>query len=112
LPRAVGRSEALRLALSGERIDAGTAHSIGLVHRVVPSDRVQAEAHAFATELAELPTRAIALTKRLFLESSRLPLADAMDLEAEFQDLAASTEDHLEGVLAFLQKRRPSFTGR
>jgi 2-(1,2-epoxy-1,2-dihydrophenyl)acetyl-CoA isomerase len=112
LPRAVGPSEALRLALSGGRIDAGTAQSIGLVHRVVPSDRVQAEAHAFATELAELPTKAIALTKRLFLESSRLALAEAMDLEAEFQDLAASTEDHLEGVLAFLQKRRPSFTGR
>jgi 2-(1,2-epoxy-1,2-dihydrophenyl)acetyl-CoA isomerase len=111
LPRAVGMSEALRLALSGEKIDAGTAGSIGLVHRVVPANQLRVEAHALATYLAGLPTQAIALTKRIFMESSGLSLAEAMDREAEAQDRAAATEDHLEGVLAFLQKRSPSFTG-
>ena len=111
LPRTVGASEALRLALSGERIDAATALSIGLVHRTAPADSTLAEAHELASKLAGLPTTAMGLTKRIFLEASRLSLAEAMNREAETQDEAAATEDHLEGVLAFLQKRPPSFTG-
>jgi 2-(1,2-epoxy-1,2-dihydrophenyl)acetyl-CoA isomerase len=112
LPRIIGASEALRLALSGEKIDAATAERIGLVHKVVPADSLPAEAHAYARALAELPTSAIGFTKQIFLEASRLSLMEAMDREAEVQDLAAATDDHLEGVLAFLQKRPPAFTGR
>src|SRR5205814_6351287 len=70
LPRTVGYSEALRLALSGERVDAEAAWSIGLVHQIVPVDRLSVEAHRLAGELATLPTRAIGLTKRIFQEAS------------------------------------------
>lgn len=112
LPRTVGMSEALRMALLGEKVDAATALDVGLVHRVYPADRLAAEAHDLALSLAALPTRAIGLTKQIFLEASRLSLAETMDREAEVQDQAAATEDHIEGVLAFLQKRPATFTGR
>jgi 2-(1,2-epoxy-1,2-dihydrophenyl)acetyl-CoA isomerase len=112
LPRTVGVAKALELAFLSDRIDAPTALQIGLVHRVVPAEDLQAEAQALAQRLAEMPTRAIALTKRMFAEASRLSLAQTMDLEAEVQDEAAATEDHLEGVLAFLQKRPAVFAGR
>jgi 2-(1,2-epoxy-1,2-dihydrophenyl)acetyl-CoA isomerase len=112
LPRTVGMAKALELALLSDRLDANAAQEAGLVNRVVPAESLMQEAHALAARLAELPTVAIGLTKRIFNESSRLTLDRAMDREAEVQDEAAATEDHIEGVLAFLQKRPPQFKGR
>jgi 2-(1,2-epoxy-1,2-dihydrophenyl)acetyl-CoA isomerase len=112
LPRTVGMAKALELALLSDRLDAATAERVGLVHRVVPADMLLEEARALASRLAELPTAAIGLTKRIFNESSRLTLEEAMAREAEVQDEAAATDDHLEGVLAFMEKRPPRFTGR
>lgn len=112
LPRAIGLARALELAITGDRIDAATAKEIGLVNQVVPADRVVPEAHDLARRLAELPTRAIALTKQLFRQASGLSLAETLNVEAEVQDQAAASDDHLEGVMAFLEKRPPVFTGR
>src|SRR5205807_4469636 len=86
LPRTVGMARALELALLSEKVDAETALRIGLVNGVVPADQLEAEAHALATRLAELPTAAIGMTKRVFIEASRLSLAETLDREAEVQD--------------------------
>jgi 2-(1,2-epoxy-1,2-dihydrophenyl)acetyl-CoA isomerase len=111
LPRTLGTAKALEYALLSEKVDAATALQMGLVNRVVPADSLLGDARELAGRLAALPTRAIALTKALFHEASRLSLAQTMDREAEVQDQAGATNDHLEGVLAFLEKRPPSFTG-
>jgi len=111
LPRAIGIARALELALLSEKVDAERALAIGMVNRVVAPDQLLPEATELCRRLAALPTTAIALTKRMFDEASRLSLAEAMDREAQVQDEAAATNDHLEGVLAFLEKRAPTFTG-
>lgn len=111
LPRAVGAARALELALLSDRLDARGALEMGLVNRVVPHGDLMDEAVALASRLSALPTVAIGLTKRILQESSRLTLHQALDREAEVQDQAAATNDHVEGVLAFLEKRPPSFTG-
>ena len=112
LPRTVGMAQALRLSITGERIDAAEALRIGLVHEVVATDQCLARAHELARELAALPTAAIGLTKRLFRRAALGSLEDDLETEAQLQDLAAASDDHIEGVMAFLEKRAPNFTGR
>jgi 2-(1,2-epoxy-1,2-dihydrophenyl)acetyl-CoA isomerase len=111
LPRTVGTAKALELAILSDRVDAETALAIGLVNRVVPGGSLQKEATELAGRLGGLPTAAIGLIKRTLTRSAHASLTEALDLEAEAQDEAAATHDHLEGVLAFLEKRQPNFTG-
>jgi 2-(1,2-epoxy-1,2-dihydrophenyl)acetyl-CoA isomerase len=111
LPRIVGAANALELSLTGERIGVERALQIGLVNRVVPAGGLRVEAGALAAELAALPTVAIGLTKQLLRDAASLSLEEAMALEAKIQDAASLTQDHREGVLAFLDKRPPEFTG-
>jgi 2-(1,2-epoxy-1,2-dihydrophenyl)acetyl-CoA isomerase len=111
LPRAVGAARALELAITSDRVDAATALAIGLVNRVVPAADLAEEARALAERLADMPTTAVGLIKGLFHEGSRLSLEETMHREAELQDRAAATADHMEGVRAFLEKRAADFTG-
>ena len=112
LPRTVGMAGALELALLSDKVDAATALRVGLVNRVVPAAALMGEALDLARRLAQMPTKAIALTKRTFNEAARLTLAETMEREAAVQDEAAATHDHLEGVIAFLEKRPPAFIGK
>ena len=111
LPRIVGLHRAKELMFLGEDCSSADADRIGLVNRVVPAEQLNATAMEFATKFDALPTRAIAMTKRLTnrsLESSR---EQAFDDEAIFQELITSTEDCKEGLAAFAERRSPTFRG-
>jgi 2-(1,2-epoxy-1,2-dihydrophenyl)acetyl-CoA isomerase len=98
LPRTIGMAEALRLSITGERIDAAEALRIGLIHEVVAPSLCLSRAQELAGELAALPTAAIGLTKRLFRAAALGSLEDALESEADVQDQAAASDDHIEGV--------------
>src|ERR671918_1106949 len=112
LPRAVGYAKALELSLTGDMVDAGTARDIGLVSQVVPDDSLAAEAGELAVRLAAMPTAALGETKRLLQASLAPRLEEALAREAEAQARMGQTDDHLEGVMAFAEKRDPRFRGR
>ena len=112
LPRIVGTARALELSMTGEVIDARTALEIGLVSRLVPAETLPKEAGALAASLAALPTTAIGEAKALFRDSPGTDLRTALAAEAAAQARMGQTEDHLEGVTAFAEKREPRFEGR
>ena len=112
LPHVVGLKHAAELMLLGDRFDAPRALALGLVNRVVPADALAGEASALAAQLAAGPTHAYGRTKALL----QATLGDAFDAqlrrETEAFAACAATEDFAEGVRAFLEKRRPVFTGK
>ena len=112
LPRLVGLGKAKELCFTGDKVDAEEALRIGLVNRVVDADRLMDETRALAKKLASLPGRGIALTKRLLNRSFDNDLEDQLQAESFAQDTAGRTEDHFEGVSAFLEKRKPQFKGK
>lgn len=112
LPAIIGLARATELTFTGERITAERALAIGLVHRVVPADRLPAETQAMAAHLATLPTKTIGLTKRAFNRAVYPDLEAQLAYEASLQEVAAATADHREGLAAILEKRKPVFTGR
>lgn len=112
LPRVVGYAKALELSITGDMIDAEEAHRIGLVNRVVAAASFSDEVRGEAERLAALPTAAIGETKALLLDALLADLATALSREAAAQGRMGRTEDHLEGVAAFAEKREPTFRGR
>ncbi len=111
LSRMVGTSRAWELAATGEPLSAEEASTCGIVHRLVSPEEFDAAWRAWAEELAAGPTLAYALTKKLLNASTIMALDEQLDLEVDAQTEAGSTADHLEGVQAFLGKRRPEFKG-
>lgn len=112
LTKMVGASRAWELAATGDPMSAEDAASCGIVHRLVPADEFDAAWRSWAGELAAGPTRAYALIKQLVNSASSASLDEQLDIEVDAQTEAGSTADHLEGVQAFLGKRRPDFKGR
>lgn len=112
LPRIVGYAKALELTMTGDLIDADEALRIGLVSKVVPAALFRDEVAGDARRLASMPTSAIAASKDLLREAWALPLEQALKREADAQAAMIETEDHIEGVTAFVDKREPKFRGR
>jgi 2-(1,2-epoxy-1,2-dihydrophenyl)acetyl-CoA isomerase len=112
LPRIVGQKKAMEIALLGERFDAATAERLGLVNRVVPSSSLDAETGKLAARLAAGPTAVYARTKALVNGSLNATLESQLQREAEAFAQSASEPDFLEGLAAFIEKRKPQFKGR
>jgi enoyl-CoA hydratase/carnithine racemase len=111
LTRAIGPTRAAEMALTGDRVDAETARSWGLVSAVVPPEDLMATARLLADRVAVNPPHAVRLTKQLLGAAATSSLEGVLDLSASMQALAHHTEDHHEAVAAFLEKRDGVFTG-
>jgi 2-(1,2-epoxy-1,2-dihydrophenyl)acetyl-CoA isomerase len=112
LPRIVGDVRARALVMLADKIPAAEALQLGLVWKVYPDDKLLAEAHATAARMAQMPTRAYDLIKQSLAVSSGNGLGEQLEVEARLQAEAMSTEDHREGVAAFLAKRPAQFKGK
>ncbi|MGQ0764395.1 MAG: 2-(1,2-epoxy-1,2-dihydrophenyl)acetyl-CoA isomerase PaaG [Gemmatimonadota bacterium] len=112
LPRLAGQARAAGLMLTGEKLTAERALHWGLIWEVCDPGLLMERALALATTLAEQPTRALGLTKRLLNATWSNDLYQQLELEKELQGEAGRTDDFAEGVRAFVAKRRPTFRGR
>jgi 2-(1,2-epoxy-1,2-dihydrophenyl)acetyl-CoA isomerase len=111
LPRIVGLRKALELALMGDRLDAATALSLGLVNWVVPPAELEARALAILDRLASGPTLAFGRTKALMNETWERPMATQLEEELAAFARCIPTHDFREGIAAFVEKRKPEFRG-
>ena len=111
LPRLVGPARARALTLLAEQITAEQAEAYGLIWRVVDDDKLQGEAVALTARLAAGPTRAYAAIKEALHKSENNTLAAQLDLERDLQVRLSKEPDNREGILAFLEKRAPKYTG-
>jgi 2-(1,2-epoxy-1,2-dihydrophenyl)acetyl-CoA isomerase len=110
--RILGPARAFEWMSSGCKLSADEALAWGLVSEVVPAEGFAARVAELAAELAALPTRAIAMNKRLFDHAWTATLEEQLELEAQLQSAAARSDDFAEGVAAFKEKRAPEFRGR
>jgi 2-(1,2-epoxy-1,2-dihydrophenyl)acetyl-CoA isomerase len=112
LPQLIGLARASQMAFTNEDVSAEQALAWGLVNRVVADRELAEQTDALAERIARGPTRALGLTKRAYNHAVAGLLEQVMDYEAYLQDIAGKTQDHLEGVRAFMEKRPPRFEGK
>ena len=112
LPRLVGAAKALELLWTADFIEAPEAERLGIVNRVVPAESLAEETYHLARRIADGPQIPIRMIKRLVYQSLKLDLRTHLDLVSSHMAVVRETADHKEGVLAFMEKRPPKFTGR
>ncbi|MFE7064947.1 enoyl-CoA hydratase-related protein [Sutcliffiella sp. NPDC057660] len=111
LPKLIGNAKALELAVLGEKIRAVDAKELGLATRVIQQENWEEEVKAFAERLSCMPTQAIGLIKRSLQASWTMNFDEYLEHEAFGQRIAGLTDDHKEGVISFVEKRKPVFKG-
>jgi 2-(1,2-epoxy-1,2-dihydrophenyl)acetyl-CoA isomerase len=112
LPRLVGMAKAFELCALGSKVKAKEAAELGLINKVVPADQLELAVNELANQFANAPTKAIGLIKKMLNKSATSSLEQMLDYEAYCQEIAGQTSDYREGVKAFLEKRKPDFTGK
>lgn len=112
LPRIIGMARASLLTLTGDTIDAAKALEYGLVAEVVEPEHVLGRAMEVAQAIAANPGHATRMAKRLLREGQDMKLAPLLELSAAYQALSHHTQDHAEAIDAFLEKRKPEYTGQ
>jgi 2-(1,2-epoxy-1,2-dihydrophenyl)acetyl-CoA isomerase len=112
LPRLVGLAKAYELLWTGNFIDAEEALRLGLVNHVYPAETLMEETLKLAYQIASGPQIAIRMTKRAVRQSLEMNLDASLDMISSHMAVIKETEDHAEGVSAFLEKRKPQFKGR
>jgi len=111
LPRLVGVSKALELFLTADVLDAGEALSLGIVNRVVPHENLMEETMKLASRIAQKPPLAVKMMKRAVYQGTTSTLRSHLDYISSQLSLLSETHDHAEAARAFLEKRKPVFTG-
>ena len=111
LPRLVGMQRAFGQMILAPKVSAKEAESLGMIWKALPDAELMNEATTLAKKLATMPTKAIALTKEALNRSQGSTLEAQLDVENELQSIAGRSHDYNEGVKAFLEKRKPVYTG-
>lgn len=111
LPRLIGFQKASALMMLGDKVSAPEALTIGMIYKIFPIALFEEEVKTLAENLAQMPTKAIGLTKRLLNQSMSNNLEQQLKLESDLQIEASSSYDYNEGVTAFIEKRKPEFKG-
>ena len=112
LTHLIGEGRSMEMVLTGDMIDAETAHRFGLVNHIYPADQLEAETMKLAEKIAEKAPIALQLSKEAVKFASRSNLDEGLRREVDLFAICFSTEDKKEGVNAFLEKRKPVFTGK
>ena len=111
LPRLIGFQKASALCMLGDKVGSEEAERLGMVYQVFNVESLEEEAMKMSLKLAQMPTLALGLTKRLLNESLSNDLEAQLKLESQLQIQAGSSNDYKEGVTAFVEKRKPEFKG-
>jgi enoyl-CoA hydratase/carnithine racemase len=112
LARAIGKQRAMELVLTGRRFDAAEAERMGIVNAVTRKGEWLESAMELATRIARRPPLAARLAKQAVLAAEEAPLSAGLETERRLYELAMATEDRVEGMRAFLEKRKPEFKGK
>ena len=112
LPRLIGIQKAAALMMTGEAVSAEKAETLGMIYAVYEDSEFKESALKLAQTIASMPTKSLGHTKNLLSQTFNNSLEEQLNLEAETQALCVATEDHKEGIQAFLEKRSPKFSGK